>query len=172
LHVSGSCQFSPLRLTYFTIGMLMMRGSLILYVYYAEEEADAEIHGRRASLSGPDRTFRRARRAWIVLIVVCSFAFTILLVSTVISRRFPWVAQTWANILGIGVALLACVQWLPQVLTSWHLGSLGSLSLVALSISAPVRAPPTPRKTSLAEIRKLLWCKADRSSILGYLASA
>ncbi|KAH7309810.1 hypothetical protein B0I35DRAFT_440666 [Stachybotrys elegans] len=110
---------------------------LIMYVYYAEEEADAEIHGRRASLSGPDRTFRRARRAWIVLIVVCSFAFTILLASTVISRRFPWVAQTWADILGVGVALLACVQWLPQVLTSWHLGSLGSLSLVALSISAP-----------------------------------
>lgn len=110
---------------------------LFMYVYYSEEEADAEIHHRRASLSGPERTFRRARRAWMVLLVVSSFAFTILLISAVILRRFPWVAQTWADILGLGVALLACVQWVPQVLTTWHLQSLGSLSLVSLAISTP-----------------------------------
>ncbi|KAI9148072.1 hypothetical protein HJFPF1_11894 [Paramyrothecium foliicola] len=110
---------------------------LFMYVFYAEEEADAEIHGRRPSLSGPERTFRRARRAWIVLVVVCCFAFTIMLISAIIFRRFPWVAQTWADILGVGVALLACVQWVPQVITTWHLKSLGSLSLVSLFISAP-----------------------------------
>jgi hypothetical protein len=109
-----------------------------MYVYYSEEEAEAEMYGRRPSLSGPERTFRRARRAWIVLFVVCSFAFTILLLSAIILRRFPWVAQTWADILGVGVALLACVQWVPQVLTTWHLQSLGSLSLVSLAISTPV----------------------------------
>jgi len=110
---------------------------LFMYVYYSEEEADAEIHHRRASISGPQRTFRRARRAWIVLIVVCCFAFTILLISAIIVRRFPWVAQTWADTLGVGVALLACVQWLPQVLTTWHLKTLGSLSLLSLAISTP-----------------------------------
>lgn len=110
---------------------------LFLYVYYAEEEADAEIHHRRASLSGPERTFRRARRAWIVLVSVCAFAFAVLLVSAVVMRRLPWMAQTWADVLGLGVALLACVQWVPQVLTTWHLKTLGSLSLVSLAISTP-----------------------------------
>lgn len=110
---------------------------LFLYVYYAEDEADAEIHHRRASISGPERTFRRARRAWHVLLAVCCFAFTILLISAIVVRRLPWVAQTWADMLGIGVALLACVQWVPQVLTTLHLQTLGSLSLVSLAISTP-----------------------------------
>ncbi|KFA60084.1 hypothetical protein S40285_09292 [Stachybotrys chlorohalonatus IBT 40285] len=110
---------------------------LFLYVYYSEDEAEAEIHGRRQSVAGPETTFRKARSAWIVLLVVCCFAFTILIISAVIVRRFPWVAQTWADILGILVALLACVQWLPQVYTTWSLGHLGSLSLASLSLSAP-----------------------------------
>jgi hypothetical protein len=110
---------------------------LFLYVYYSEEEAEAEIHGRRLSISGPEKTFSRAKSAWIVLIVVCTFAFVILVVSAVILRRFPWVAQVWADVLGILVALLACVQWLPQVYTTYTLGHLGSLSLASLTLSAP-----------------------------------
>jgi uncharacterized membrane protein YuzA (DUF378 family) len=110
---------------------------LFMYVYYSEEEAEAEMHHRRASISGPDRTFRRARRAWNILIAACGFAFGVLLVSAVILHRFPWYAQTWANILGIAVAVFACVQWVPQILTTWHLGHLGSLSLGYLCLSAP-----------------------------------
>ncbi|KIW12188.1 hypothetical protein PV08_09464 [Exophiala spinifera] len=110
---------------------------LFMYVYYSEEEADAEKHGRRASISGPDRTFRRAKRAIRVLIAACSFAMSILLISAIILHRFPWVAQTWANILGIAVACFACVQWVPQVRTTWHLGHLGSLSPTSLCLMAP-----------------------------------
>jgi hypothetical protein len=109
-----------------------------MYVYYSEEEADAEIHRRRSSISGPDRTFRRAARALRVLIVACSFAFTVLLVSAVILHRFPWVAQSWADVLGVAVAIFACVQWVPQVRTTYHLGHLGSLSPVSLCLMAPV----------------------------------
>ncbi|OQV05366.1 PQ loop repeat-containing protein [Cladophialophora immunda] len=110
---------------------------LFMYVYYSEEEADAELHGRRPSLSGPDRTFRRAKRAWKVLIAACSFAFAVLLVSAIILHRFPWYAQAWADILGIAVAVFACIQWVPQVRTTWHLGHLGSLSPVSICLTAP-----------------------------------
>ncbi|KAI1614737.1 hypothetical protein EDD36DRAFT_163498 [Exophiala viscosa] len=110
---------------------------LFMYVYYSEEEADAELRGHRPSISGPDRTFRRAKRAWRVLITACSFAFAVLLVSAMILHRFPWVAQTWADILGVAVAAFACVQWVPQVRTTWHLGHLGSLSPVSLVLMAP-----------------------------------
>jgi len=110
---------------------------LFLYIYFSEEEASAEIHHRRNSIGGPERTFRRARRAWIVLIIVCAFAFAVLLVSAIILHRFPWAAQNWADILGVAVALLACVQWVPQVWTTWHLGHLGSLSLASVALSAP-----------------------------------
>lgn len=113
-----------------------------MYVYYSEEEAEAEMQGRRASLSGPDRTFRRAKKAYLVLLCACAFAFAVMLVSAIISHRLPWLSQTWADVLGVGVAVLACVQWVPQTLTTWHLGHLGSLSLVSLSLSAPVGSMP------------------------------
>ncbi len=113
--------------------------SLFLYVYYSEEEADAETHQRRRSISGPNRTFRRARRAWVILIIVCAFAFAVMLVSAIILHRFSWFAQNWADVLGVAVAVLACVQWIPQVKTTRHLGHLGSLSVVSISLSAPVR---------------------------------
>jgi hypothetical protein len=112
--------------------------SLFMYVYFAEEEADAEIHGRRNSIGGPDRTFRRARRAIYVLIAATSFAMLIFLVSATILHWFGRVGETWANILGVAVAVFACVQWIPQVMTSWKLGHLGSLSLTSLCLSAPV----------------------------------
>jgi hypothetical protein len=112
--------------------------SMFMYVYYSEEEAEAEIHHRRPSISGPDRTFRRAARALRVLITACSFAFAVLLVSAIILHRFPWVAQSWANILGVAVAIFACVQWVPQVRTTYHLGHLGSLSPVSVCLMTPV----------------------------------
>jgi hypothetical protein len=111
-----------------------------MYVYYSEEEADAEIHGRRSSIGGPERTFRRARRAIYVLLGACSFAMVILLISVTILHWFGWVGEIWANMLGVAVAIFACVQWVPQVVTSWRLGHLGSLSLASLCISAPVRS--------------------------------
>lgn len=109
-----------------------------MYVYYSEEEYNAEIHGRRLSWSGPERTFRRAKRAWMVLLAVCGFAFAILLVSATIMNRFKGAAQTWADFLGVAVACLACVQWIPQTWTTWNLKSLGSLSLLSLCLMTPV----------------------------------
>ncbi|KAK6206096.1 hypothetical protein LQW54_007931 [Pestalotiopsis sp. IQ-011] len=110
---------------------------LFMYVYYSEEEYNAEIHGRRLSWSGPERTFRRAKRAWMVLLAVCGFAFAILLVSATIMNRFKGAAQTWADLLGVAVACLACVQWIPQTWTTWNLKSLGSLSLLSLCLMTP-----------------------------------
>jgi hypothetical protein len=117
---------------------------MFLYVYFSEEEADAELHGRRRSLSSPDRTFRRARRAIRLLIIVVAFAFAVMLVSAVILNRFPWYSQEWANVLGICVACFACVQWVPQVWTTIHLGHLGSLSLASICMGAPVSFYPLP----------------------------
>ncbi|RMX75942.1 hypothetical protein D0867_16700, partial [Hortaea werneckii] len=55
----------------------------------------------------------------------------------IVLNRFPWLAQGWADILGIAVAVFACVQWVPQTWTTWHLGHLGSLSLPSLCLMAP-----------------------------------
>ena len=113
-----------------------------MYVYFSEEEADAEIHGRRNSIGGPERTFRRARRAIYVLLAATSFAMLIFLISATILHWFGRVGEVWANILGVAVTLFACIQWVPQIMTSWKLGHLGSLSLASLCLSAPVSSDP------------------------------
>ncbi|KAI5241179.1 hypothetical protein E4T43_05684 [Aureobasidium subglaciale] len=110
---------------------------MFLYVYFSEEEADAQLHGRRRSLSSPDRTFRRAKRAIRLLITVVAFAFGVLVVSAVVLKCFPGYSQEWANVLGVCVAGFACVQWVPQVWTTIHLGHLGSLSLTSICMGAP-----------------------------------
>jgi hypothetical protein len=132
-----------------------------MYVYYSEEEADAVIHGRRNSLSGHIRTFRRANRAWRVLLAACSFAFTIMLVSAIFLHRFPWIAQKWADVLGVAVAVFACVQWVPQVRTTYHLGHLGSLSPVSLCLMTPVSSAPGGTCHELNEL-----CSIPGSSVL------
>ncbi|THV65346.1 hypothetical protein D6D28_09171 [Aureobasidium pullulans] len=142
--VSGVSLFWCIASSFWTAGLLKNKKSetdaicrMFLYVYFSEEEADAELHGRRRSLSSPDRTFRRARRAIRLLIIVVAFAFAIMLISAVILNRFPWYSQEWANVLGVCVACFACVQWVPQVWTTIHLGHLGSLSLASICMGAP-----------------------------------
>ncbi|KAF2771457.1 hypothetical protein EJ03DRAFT_342214 [Teratosphaeria nubilosa] len=120
-----------------TFGISCFWVVLFMYVYYSEQEAEAEIRGRRHSVSGPDETFQRARQGWIVLMIACGFALGILLVSALILHWFPSASQAWANLLGVCVAAFACVQWIPQVATTWRLGHLGSLSALGLCLQVP-----------------------------------
>lgn len=66
------------------------------------------------------------------------FALAVLSLSVLVLRQTPGMAQTYADMLGIAMTCLASVQWLPQVYTTWHLGHLGSLSVVALCLQTPV----------------------------------
>jgi len=74
----------------------------------------------------------------MVLAVVGGFALAVLSLSVMVLRQTPGMAQTYADMLGIAMTCLASVQWLPQVYTTWHLGHLGSLSVVALCLQTPV----------------------------------
>ncbi|EMC92223.1 hypothetical protein BAUCODRAFT_38240 [Baudoinia panamericana UAMH 10762] len=132
-----ACVSGLLGMMQVTIGIACFWVVLGLYVYFAKEEAVAEKIGRRSSIAGPERTNRRATRAWYVLITACSFALLILVISWTIRLRFPQYSQTWANVLGIAVAVFACLQWIPQVVTSFHLGHLGSLSVLSLLLTTP-----------------------------------
>lgn len=78
---------------------------------------------------------------WLRAVVVVSISLlhflVTFLVSVVMLARFPHHLQTWANMLGIFGALLASIQYLPQLWTTWSLGHVGSLSIVTLCIQAP-----------------------------------
>ncbi|PSK42042.1 hypothetical protein B9Z65_3956 [Elsinoe australis] len=43
----------------------------------------------------------------------------------------------WANFLGITASVLACVQYVPQIWTTWRLGKVLSLSIITMLIQVP-----------------------------------
>lgn len=63
--------------------------------------------------------------------------FVILLVSVVISLSYPSHLQSWATLLGLGVALLACIQYIPQIYTTWRIQHVMSLSIPMMCIQTP-----------------------------------
>lgn len=110
---------------------------LFLYVYYSTSATTAvEPHDVASPSLLP--TSRRARHAWLVLLSASAFALAVLLVSVVVVSQQPQCRLAWAECLGVAVAVLACVQWVPQAVTTWKLGRLGSLSLASVGMSAPV----------------------------------
>lgn len=103
-----------------------------MFYYYSEEEVDAI-----SKETGSRNTSRRARQARQVLHLSNAFALLILVISGVILHYYPQASQTWADTLGLGLAIGACLQWLPQIVTTWRLGHLGSLSSASLFFTAP-----------------------------------
>jgi uncharacterized protein with PQ loop repeat len=61
----------------------------------------------------------------------------LLLVSATISLQYPSHLQSWATLLGLGAALLACIQYLPQLWTTWRLQHVMSLSIPMMCIQTP-----------------------------------
>jgi hypothetical protein len=61
----------------------------------------------------------------------------VLLVSITISLFYPSHLQSWATLLGLGAALLACIQYLPQLYTTWRLQHVMSLSIPMMCIQTP-----------------------------------
>lgn len=104
-----------------------------MYYYYSEEEVDVP----QSKTGSPARAICRSRQARQVLYVSNGFAFLIFVVSAIILHYFPEATQFWADILGVSLAIGACLQWLPQIVTTWRLGHLGSLSPTSLFFLAP-----------------------------------
>jgi uncharacterized protein with PQ loop repeat len=55
------------------------------------------------------------------------------ILSTVAREHLP----AWANVLGVMAALLAAVQYIPQIWTTYHLKHVGSLSIPMMCIQTP-----------------------------------
>lgn len=107
---------------------------LFMFYYYSEEEVVNDAQQRGA---GAGRTVRRAHQAQQVLLLSNGFAGLILVISAIILHFFPQLSQVWADVLGLGLAVGACFQWLPQIITTWRLGHLGSFSAAGLCFLAP-----------------------------------
>jgi hypothetical protein len=70
--------------------------------------------------------------------IVCVVHTVILIVtSVVIAITQPTHLQAWANVLGVMAAVLASIQYFPQIWTTFRLRHVGSLSIPMMCIQTP-----------------------------------
>lgn len=77
-------------------------------------------------------------RTAVAVTVVCIVHVVILIItSVVIAITQPSQLQIWANVLGIMAAILASIQYFPQIWTTFRLRHVGSLSIPMMCIQTP-----------------------------------
>lgn len=77
------------------------------------------------------------RTALLVTFLCIIHALIVVVLSLVFVYKLPNHLQTWANALGILAAVLASVQYLPQLYTTWRLQDVASLSIPMMCIQTP-----------------------------------
>jgi hypothetical protein len=76
-------------------------------------------------------------KAMMVAILGLVWAVGVIVISTALSFSRPDLLTPWAYMLGITAAILAILQYFPQLLETWQLGHAGSLSIPMMLIQTP-----------------------------------
>lgn len=71
--------------------------------------------------------------AWVCIV----HALVILIVTLSVGFRHPYSLQSWSNFCGVTAAILASVQYFPQIYTTLRLRCVGSLSIPMMCIQTP-----------------------------------
>ncbi|KAJ5591186.1 hypothetical protein N7450_005158 [Penicillium hetheringtonii] len=134
--ISGMACFAGL-LGVFQMGMqwLCFFSILLLFVIYfprATSPTDPTAPVSSQSSNGP--TYRTA----LSITAICLLhALVTVIISVVFALRQPSAIPAWANFLGILAAILASIQYFPQIYTTLRLRRVGSLSIPMMCIQTP-----------------------------------
>lgn len=79
----------------------------------------------------------RWQTALLVASLTLLHGLAVIVITGVLSTVARDSLSTWANVLGIMAALLAAVQYVPQIWTTYHLKHVGSLSIPMMCIQTP-----------------------------------
>jgi uncharacterized protein with PQ loop repeat len=101
---------------------------LVFFRYNSVDDADDEEL---------DEDHPRWQTALLVASLTLLHGLAVIVVTGVLSSVAKEYLPTWANILGVMAALLAAVQYIPQIWTTYHLKHVGSLSIPMMCIQTP-----------------------------------
>lgn len=94
-----------------------------------------------ASVPIPEEEIREDQPRWQTAVLVASTCLVhglfVIVVTAVLAAVAPQALSGWANTLGLMAALLAAVQYLPQIYTTYHLKHVGSLSIPMMCMQTP-----------------------------------
>ncbi|KAG0155083.1 hypothetical protein PDIDSM_656 [Penicillium digitatum] len=133
--ISGIACFAGL-LGVFQVAMqwLCFFSILLLYViYFPRATSPTDPVGTVSSTSGGP-TYRTA----LVITGICLLhALVTIMISLAFELRHPAAVSAWANFLGVLAAILASIQYFPQIYTTFRLRCVGSLSISMMCIQTP-----------------------------------
>lgn len=114
----------------FAAWILMVRKRLLLFLlFFPRATPLAPPHSPKSSPS--------YRTALFVVVTCIVHLIVVLILSFIFIYRFPRYLQQWANILGVLGTILAAIQFLPQIYTTWRLQAVRSLSIPMMCIQTP-----------------------------------
>ncbi|KAJ5104050.1 hypothetical protein N7532_004579 [Penicillium argentinense] len=132
--ISGIACFAGL-LGVFQMGMqwLCFFSILLLFViYFPRATSPTDPVSSVSTSNGP--TYRTA----LAITAICLFhALATVIISIAFALRQPTALQSWANFLGVLAAILASIQYFPQIYTTFRLRCVGSLSIPMMCIQTP-----------------------------------
>lgn len=85
----------------------------------------------------PSTSSTSIREAVTVVTICVVHILATLLVSIILLARFPNSLGLWANILGLAGTIIACIQYFPQIWTTYKLKHVGSLSIPMMILQTP-----------------------------------
>ncbi|KAK4651833.1 hypothetical protein QC762_600190 [Podospora pseudocomata] len=86
---------------------------------------------------GEEEDQPRWQTALLVASLTLLHGLAVILVTGILSTLAKDHLEIWANVLGVMAALLAAVQYVPQIWTTYHLKHVGSLSIPMMCIQTP-----------------------------------
>ena len=120
----------PLGTIYLTTG----ENSLLLFVIYFPRATSPTDPVASVSFTPSGPTYRTA----LTITAICLLhALATLIISVAFSLRRPSALPAWANFLGVLSAVLASIQYFPQIYTTFRLRCVGSLSIPMMCIQTP-----------------------------------
>lgn len=95
----------------------------------------------RASPLSPPQQLKSSTpsyRAALLVVAICiGHMFLTILVHVIFIYRFPSLLRPCAEFFGVAGTMLAAIQFLPQIYTTWKLQAVGSLSIPMMCIQTP-----------------------------------
>ncbi|KAJ5188504.1 hypothetical protein N7491_004828 [Penicillium cf. griseofulvum] len=133
--ISGFACFAGL-LGVFQVAMqwLCFFSILLLFVIYFPRATSPTDPVSTVSSTSGGPTYRTA----LVITGICLLhTLVTIIISLAFKLRQPAAVQAWANFLGVLAAILASIQYLPQIYTTFRLRCVGSLSIPMMCIQTP-----------------------------------
>lgn len=137
--ISGSaCSAALLGIVQVGVQWICFMAIMVLFLVYFPRKNDDEQQDLASS--GQQSEFMNLPKPRDAVIVAVSALVALLfagLGSLFYLVRMPQYLLGWANFLGVTASILACVQYLPQIWTTYRLGQVLSLSIITMLVQVP-----------------------------------